>query len=132
MNDFSLVLFSKTKLFLRWCRYNPITTLGFAVVIGVGVLGLLAPLIAPFDPYALNPRDRMLGPSWEHLFGTGTMGEDIFSRVRYGALIDFGIGFGAVFVGLVVGSSVGVIAGYFGGKADEIAMRLMDMIAAFP
>lgn len=132
MKGLSPGLVNKIKFFLRWCGYNPITALGFAVVIAVGVLGLLAPLIAPYDPYALNPRDRLLAPSWEHLFGTGTVGEDIFSRVLYGARIDFGIGFGAVFIGLVFGSSVGMIAGYFGGKADEAAMRLMDMIAAFP
>ena len=116
----------------RWCRRNPVTALGFGIVLGLGILGLLAPLIAPYDPYALNPRDRMLGPSWNHLFGTGIFGEDIFSRVLYGIRIDFGIGLGAVAIGLVFGSSFGVVAGYYGGKIDEVCMRLMDIIAAFP
>jgi peptide/nickel transport system permease protein len=115
-----------------WVRRNPVTAFGFAIVLGLAILGLLAPLIAPYDPDALNPKIKMRGPSWSHLFGTGIFGEDIFSRVLYGARIDFGIGIGAVAVGLVCGSAVGAVAGYAGGKTDEIAMRLMDVVAAFP
>ncbi|WP_176086451.1 ABC transporter permease [Martelella sp. HB161492] len=117
---------------LRWCRRNPITALGMAIVLVILIAGLLAPVIAPYDPYALNPADRMLPPSLTHLFGTGTFGEDIFSRVLYGARIDLGIGIGAVIVGILVGCPVGAFAGYFGGKLDEVLMRLMDIIAAFP
>ncbi len=116
----------------RWCRRNPVTAFGFFIILGLGVLGLLAPLIAPYDPYALNPREKMQPPSWDHLFGTGIFGEDIFSRVLYGIRIDFGIGLGAVAFGLIAGSSVGVIAGYYGGRIDEVLMRLMDIVAAFP
>ncbi|TPW31574.1 ABC transporter permease [Martelella alba] len=117
---------------LRWCRRNPITALGMAIVFVILIAGLLAPVIAPYDPYALNPADRMQPPSLTHLFGTGTFGEDIFSRVLYGARIDLGIGIGAVIVGILVGCPVGAFAGYFGGKLDEVLMRLMDIIAAFP
>ena len=116
----------------RWVRRNPVTALGFAIVLGLASLGLLAPWIAPYDPYALNPRIKMQPPSWSHLFGTGIFGEDIFSRVLYGARYDFGIGIGAVAIGLVFGSSIGAVAGYLGGKTDEVAMRLMDVVAAFP
>ena len=116
----------------RWSRRHPVTALGFGLIIGLGILGLLAPLIAPFDPYALNPRARLQAPSLEHFFGTGLFGEDIFSRVIYGIRIDFGIGLGAVAIGLLAGSSVGIVAGFFGGRVDEICMRMMDIIAAFP
>ena len=116
----------------RWVRRNPVTALGFAIVLGLASLGLLAPWIAPYDPYALSPRIKMQPPSWSHLFGTGIFGEDIFSRVLYGARYDFGIGIGAVAIGLVLGSSIGAVAGYLGGKTDEVAMRLMDVVAAFP
>ncbi|MEA2585784.1 MAG: peptide/nickel transport system permease protein [Thermomicrobiales bacterium] len=115
-----------------WVRRNPVTAFGFAIVLGLALLGLLAPLIAPYDPYALNPRLKMRGPSWSHPFGTGIFGEDIFSRVLYGARIDFGIGIGAVAVGLLVGSAIGALAGYVGGKIDELTMRIMDVVAAFP
>lgn len=116
----------------RWIRRNPVTALGFFIVIGFALLGLLAPLIAPHDPYALNPREKMQPPSWSHPFGTGLFGEDIFSRVLHGARYDYGIGIGAVAVGLIFGSAIGALAGYLGGKTDEITMRLMDIVAAFP
>jgi peptide/nickel transport system permease protein len=118
--------------FWAWCRRHPVTALGFTIIIGLAILGVLAPLIAPFNPYALNPHNRMQFPSWRHLFGTGIFGEDIFSRVLYGTRIDLGIGTGAVAIGLIVGSSIGALAGFFGGKIDELAMRAMDIVAAFP
>ena len=108
------------------------TAVGFAIILGMAVVGLLAPVIAPYDPYALDPRLKLQEPSWSHPFGTGLFGEDIYSRVLYGIRIDFGIGICAVGVGLVVGSVVGALAGYLGGKADEVAMRAMDIFAAFP
>jgi peptide/nickel transport system permease protein len=116
----------------HWARRNPVTAIGFAIILGMAIIGILAPVIAPYDPYALDPRLKLREPSWAHPFGTGLFGEDIFSRVLYGIRIDFGIGIGAVGVGLVVGSTVGALAGYLGGKVDEVAMRAMDIIAAFP
>jgi peptide/nickel transport system permease protein len=98
----------------------------------LAVLGMLAPLIAPYDPYALNPGAVLEAPSWDHLFGTGLFGEDIFSRALYGIRIDFAIGLGAVAIGLVLGSAIGAVAGYLGGRTDEILMRVMDIVAAFP
>jgi peptide/nickel transport system permease protein len=119
-------------LLARWCRRNPVTALGFFIILTLVVLGALAPLIAPYDPYALNPRAIQQPPSREHLFGTGSFGEDIFSRVLYGTRYDFAIGLGAVVVGLVFGASIGALSGFSGGKTDEILMRIMDVIAAFP
>lgn len=116
----------------QWARGNPVTAIGFVIIFGMAAAGLLAPIIAPYDPYALDPRLKLQEPSWSHPFGTGLFGEDIFSRVLYGIRIDFGIGIGAVGVGLVVASTVGALAGYLGGKVDEVAMRAMDIIAAFP
>jgi peptide/nickel transport system permease protein len=116
----------------QWSRRNPVTAVGFAIILGMAVVGLLAPVIAPYDPYALDPRLKLQEPSWSHPFGTGLFGEDIYSRVLYGIRIDFAIGICAVGVGLVVGSVVGALAGYLGGKADEVTMRAMDIFAAFP
>lgn len=116
----------------HWSRRNPVTALGFAIILILAVLGALAPLIAPYDPKALNPSAILQGPSNDHLFGTGIFGEDIFSRVLHGIRIDFAIGLGAVAVGLVIGSSVGALAGFSGGRTDEILMRIMDIISAFP
>jgi peptide/nickel transport system permease protein len=116
----------------RWSRRNPVTALGFAIIVVLAVLGALAPLIAPYDPNALDPSVILKGPSNDHLFGTGIFGEDIFSRVLHSIRIDFAIGLGAVAVGLVIGSSVGALAGFSGGRTDEILMRIMDIISAFP
>lgn len=123
---------TRAARFVKWLRGNPLTAWGVFIVLAIGILGLLAPWIAPYDPQALNPQDRMQPPSWQHLFGTGLFGEDIFSRVLYGARIDYAIGAGAVVIALVSGSLIGAVAGYLGGKVDEFAMRIMDVIAAFP
>jgi peptide/nickel transport system permease protein len=122
----------KITALVRWSRRNPVTAFGFFLILVLAVLGALAPLIAPYAPNALNPGEIQQGPSRDHLFGTGTFGEDIFSRVLHGTRYDFAIGLGAVAVGLLVGSSAGALAGFSGGKTDEILMRVMDVIAAFP
>lgn len=123
---------SRIAALMRWMRRNPVTAFGFLLILILAVLGALAPLIAPYDPNALDPSEILKGPSGDHLFGTGLFGEDVFSRVLHGIRIDFAIGLGAVAVGLLVGSSVGALAGFSGGKTDEILMRIMDIVAAFP
>jgi peptide/nickel transport system permease protein len=123
---------SRVAALMGWTRRNPVTALGFSLIAILAVLGALAPLIAPYDPNALDPSVILQGPSRDHLFGTGLFGEDIYSRVLHGIRIDFAIGLGAVAIGLVVGSSVGALAGFSGGKTDELLMRTMDIVAAFP
>src|SRR5947208_1300986 len=107
---------ARGRSFARWCLRNPITTFGFALVIVIGLLGVFAPLIAPYAPKELNAKSILKPPSSDHLFGTGLFGEDIFSKVLFGARYDFVIGLGAVAIGLAVGSSVGAIAGFTAGK----------------
>src|SRR5690349_14094811 len=96
---------SRTGTLVRWCRRNPVTALGFAIVLILALLGALAPVIAPYNPHALNPAVILKAPSGKHWFGTGLFGEDIFSKVIYGVRIDFAIGLSAVAIGLIVGSS---------------------------
>jgi peptide/nickel transport system permease protein len=116
----------------RWSRANPVTAIGFAIILGLVAIALLAPVVAPYGAYELNPNDVLASPSGSHFFGTGNFGEDIFSRVLYGARYDLLIGFGAVAIGLVLGCTIGAAAGFVGGAVDEVAMRLMDMLSAFP
>jgi peptide/nickel transport system permease protein len=116
----------------RWSRANPVTALGFTIILGLVAIALLAPYIAPYGPYALDPTNVLAAPSRAHLFGTGNFGEDIFSRVLFGARYDLLIGFCAVAIGLVVGCTIGAAAGFLGGPTDEVAMRGMDMVSAFP
>ena len=116
----------------RWTRANPITAVGFGIVFALVFVAAFAPLLAPYGAYELNPSAVLQPPSSEHFFGTGNFGEDIFSRVLFGARYDLLIGFCAVAIGLVLGCTVGAIAGFRGGWLDEVGMRLMDMLSAFP
>jgi peptide/nickel transport system permease protein len=116
----------------RWLLANPVTAAGLAIIVLLIFVAVFAPLLAPFGPDELDPNNVLAPPSASHLFGTGVYGEDIFSRVLYGARYDLLIGFVAVLVGLTLGCTIGALAGYFSGRFDEIVMRLMDMLSAFP
>jgi peptide/nickel transport system permease protein len=116
----------------RWSRANPVTAIGFGIIFGLIAVALLAPYVAPFGAYELNPSAVLQPPSSSHFFGTGNFGEDIFSRVLFGARWDLLIGFSAVAIGLLLGCTIGATAGFVGGWLDEIGMRIMDMLSAFP
>jgi peptide/nickel transport system permease protein len=113
-------------------RRNPITLLGFAVLLAIALVAAFVPLIAPYSPNYTDAANALQPPSLHHLFGTGIFGEDIFSRVLYGSRYDLGIALGAVGIGFTCGSAIGAIAGYIGGAADEALMRFMDMVESFP
>jgi peptide/nickel transport system permease protein len=113
-------------------RQNPITLLGLGIIGIIVLLAILAPLITPFDPLATDPMNVLAPPSREHLMGTDEFGEDIWSRVLWGARIDLTIAFGAVSFALLIGCTIGALAGFFGGWTDEVTMRAMDVLQAFP
>jgi len=113
-------------------RRNPITIVGLAMLGALVAVALLAPVIAPYDPYATNPAVSLRPPGPGHLFGTDSFGHDIFSRVLYGARIDLIVAAGAVGVAMVLGGLLGAVAGYAGGWLDDATMRVMDMLQAFP
>ncbi len=93
---------------------------------------LFAPWLAPHDPYAINLDHLKEPPSMEHLFGTDTIGRDIFSRVIYGSRISLLIGFSATVFSLAIGLCVGLLAGYCGGKVDTLCTVVTDIFLAFP
>ena len=95
-------------------------------------VALFAPLLATHDPIAHSMAERLQPPSAEHFFGTDQYGRDVFSRVIYGARIEVGIILVVTVISLAIGITVGLMAGYFGGLADEILMRITDMFMAFP
>ncbi|MGH2348317.1 MAG: ABC transporter permease [bacterium] len=113
-------------------RRNPITLVGLAMLAALVAVALLAPVLAPHDPYATNPAVSLRPPGPGYLFGTDTFGHDIFSRVLYGARIDLIVAAGAVGVAMVLGGLLGAVAGYAGGWLDDGIMRVMDMLQAFP
>jgi len=107
---------------------------GLALV-GVLVLAaLLTPVLAPYDPNAQIDivTNRYRGPCAEHPLGTDKFGRDVFSRVLYGARISLGIALTSVALAISVGTLVGALAGYFGGRLDAVLMRGVDMLMAFP
>lgn len=103
-----------------------------ALVLLLVLTAAAAPLIAPYDPLAAEMRSAYLPPSSEHLFGTDKLGRDCFSRILYGASYSLTSVLALVAVIFTVGTTLGVTAGYFGGKTDAAIMRLSDMMISFP
>ncbi|MEX1157517.1 MAG: ABC transporter permease [Thermomicrobiales bacterium] len=106
--------------------------LGSAIILFVVVLALAAPIIAPYDPTALNIPNRLDPPSRAHLFGTDETGRDVFSRVVHGSRISLRVGVIAVAISLSIGVVLGILAGFYGGIVDTVIMRLIDILLAFP
>jgi peptide/nickel transport system permease protein len=113
-------------------RTNRAAMLGLVIVAAFGLMALLAPLIAPYDPYLVSLGDRLKPPSPAHLLGTDEIGRDMFTRIMYGGRISLMIGLVPSFFSLLIGTALGLIAGYSGGKADAVIMRLADVMLAFP
>lgn len=113
-------------------RHNLTSMIGLALLVVIILAALLAPLVAPFDPYDLDLARATLPPSTSHWFGTDQFGHDIFSRVLYGARLDLLIALASVAVSAIIGSVIGGVSGYVGRFVDEATMRLMDMLQAFP
>jgi peptide/nickel transport system permease protein len=102
------------------------------LALGVVAVAIFAPYIAPKDPLEAVMTDSLLAPCKEYLCGTDKLGRDVLSRVIYGTRTSLVMTLWVVAVIFVVGTTLGVIAGYFGGAADEIIMRLADMMISFP
>ncbi|MDQ6998170.1 MAG: ABC transporter permease [Mariprofundus sp.] len=110
----------------------PLMIIGGSVVIGIALLAILAPWIAPYDPNNIDVSVILMPPSWQHWCGTDTLGRDIFSRMLYGARVSLAVGFVAVGISLILGLILGAVAGFFGGRIDAILMRMTDMVLCFP
>lgn len=96
------------------------------------LVAILAPVISPYDPTSAIMRDAFQEPSSAHLFGTDKLGRDCFSRVIYGARASLSGVLLLVLSVFIVGTSLGVLSGYFGGKVDMVIMRISDMMISFP
>jgi peptide/nickel transport system permease protein len=104
-----------------------------AVIVGAWLaLGLAAPIVAPYSPLDLDVMNRLEPPGSAHPLGTDEAGRDNLSRVLYGARITVPTAFLVVLVASLVGTAVGAVAGYAGGRVDEVLMRVVDVVLAFP
>lgn len=111
---------------------NKLTLAGMVIVALIILLGLLAPLVSPWDPNLMNVAGRLQAPSLHHFFGTDEMGRDIFSRILYGARISITVGLSIVIIAAAAGVAIGSVSGFCGGRVDRIIMALTDMILSFP
>jgi len=117
---------------LRKALRHGLVISGGSIVLLLGLLAVFGHALAPFDPLMMDFSARFAPPSWTHPFGTDDFGRDLFSRVLYGARVSVQVAFIAVSLSGVVGVTLGVLAGYLGGWLDELIMRVMDVIFAFP
>lgn len=118
--------------FHKFCR-NKIAVFGFIVILMMVILAVFSPQIATHDPNALSLANACLAPGQKgHIFGTDELGRDLFSRIVYGSRVSMLVAFGGTMVGGIIGSFLGMIAGYNGGVLDNIIMRIMDGMFAFP
>ncbi len=101
----------------------------FAVVVAIAIL---APVLATHDPIEQNILEKLKGPSAEFILGTDGFGRDIWSRLVYGARLSLWIGGVSILIAMVVGSLIGMVAGYFGGRLDIAIMQVMDVLLSFP
>lgn len=113
-------------------RQNRLSIVGLALIAGFLLLAFAAPLIAPADPMQQALYNRLSPPTLAYPFGTDDFGRDILSRVIYGARISLRVGVVAVLIALLLGTGIGLVAGYWGGWIDQVLMRVMDLLLAFP
>jgi peptide/nickel transport system permease protein len=116
-----------------WIRFrqNKLSLVGLGLVSVFVVCGLFAPWIAPYEPFALVG-NRLMPPSLEHVFGTDHLGRDIFSGVIAGTRTSFEVGFLSTGLSLVIGMLIGAVAGFYGGRVDDLLMRFTEIFQVMP
>lgn len=117
---------------LRAFNTNKTSWVGLVLFLIVVVIAILAPWIAPHDPIEQDIFSKLRGPSATHWLGTDYYGRDILSRLMYGARYSLIIGIAATAFAMIVGSIIGMLAGYYGGRFDTVTMQVMDILLAFP
>ena len=105
---------------------------GLAVLVGVVLLSVLAPVVSPYDPLVQGVGPPLQAPSLAHWAGTDSFGRDLLSRIIYGARVALIVGVVSVVLAMVIGVALGLVAGYYGGVVDVVIMRVMDGLFAFP
>lgn len=119
---------------LVWNRFkrNRLALVGLAIVLTMMIVSLAAPLIAPYDPVSIDVRNVFSPPSRSHPFGTDELGRDVLSRMIWGSRVSLQVGFLAVSIAIMIGTILGSLAGYYGGRLDSVIMRFVDIMLAFP
>lgn len=116
----------------RLYTISPSAVVGGLVIILLILIAIAAPLLTPYAPDAMDFSAPLKGPTPQHFLGTDNFGRDILTRVIYGYQISLSVALGSVGFGMLVGVLLGLLAGYFGGLLDNLIMRPMDVLMAFP
>ena len=138
MNSKTLESQTKSSVFRRRVFGHQGVMIGAAIVLAAVLIALSAPLIAPHDPYYQDLLNRLVPPvwdsrgSWEHILGTDHLGRDYLSRLIYGARISLLIGVGAALISGLIGTVLGVAAGYFGGRVDMVVTFMITVRLSMP
>ena len=122
---------SQQHIFRKLLKHRS-ATIGASIILFFIVVAIFAPLIATHDPRQANIVERLQGGSTSHYLGTDKVGRDIFSRIIYGTRISLKVGLIAMTFSVGFGTLFGAIAGYYGGRLDNLIMRVMDMMLAMP
>jgi peptide/nickel transport system permease protein len=117
-----------------WTRLkrNRMAMTGLALVLGLFVVSVFAPWLAPYDPNLIDLKQVLMPPSPDHYLGTDTLGRDVLSRIIYGSRVSLKVGFVAVGLATLIGLLIGALAGYYGGWVDSALMRMVDLMLCFP
>ena len=105
---------------------------GLMLVVAMALVALLAPWVAPYDPDAQDVLMKLEGPSAEHWFGTDAFGRDVLSRVIWGARVSLFVGTVATLAGVLIGTAIGIVSGYYGGIVDKLITAATDVLLSFP
>lgn len=119
------------NIFIKLIK-NKFAVIGLTIILLLIIVALFAPVISSYTPSQQNLFERLQAPSFHHIFGTDDLGRDVFTRMIFGARISLAVGFISVFIILVIGTLLGIISGYYGGKIDYIIMRFTDIVLCFP
>ena len=117
--------------FLRRFAKNRMALIGLIFIVLLVLAAILAPLITQYGWKERTPELRQ-GPSWDHWFGTDTLGYDVYTRVIYGARVSLKIGIVSTLIALLIGVTFGAISGFFGGRTDSLIMRTVDIFLSIP
>ena len=133
----SLRLKRQVATLKKFAVSKPLGAIGAVIVVIIVLAAIFAPIVSPYDPYDSNLNEvglpvRLEGPSWSFPLGTDAIGRDVFSRIIYGSRVSLLVGLGAVALGTVFGTFVGLVSGYFVGKVDQVLQRVVDTLMAIP
>jgi peptide/nickel transport system permease protein len=117
---------------VRAFRANKLSAIGLVLFLAIVLIAAAAPLLTIYDPFAQDVTHKLAGPSTAHIFGTDEYGRDIWARMIYGARLSLLIGLASTTVAIMIGSLIGIVAGWYGGRLDAFAMQVMDVLLAFP